>query len=33
MLPLAVGVKATAILHFAFDASDAPQVVPLKLAA
>jgi hypothetical protein len=31
MLPFAVGVKVTAILHLAFDASEAPQVVPLEL--
>jgi len=29
-MPLAVGVKVTAILHFAFDASDEPQVVPAE---
>jgi hypothetical protein len=33
MLPLAVGVNVTAILHLAFEASDAPQVVPLELMA
>jgi hypothetical protein len=32
-LPFAVGVKVSAILHFAFAASDAPQVVPLELTA
>ena len=31
MLPFAVGVNVTAILHFAFEASDAPQVVPAEL--
>jgi len=33
MLPLAVGVKVAAILHLAFDASEAPQVVPEELMA
>ena len=33
MLPLAVGVNVTAMLHFAFEASEAPQVVPLELVA
>src|SRR5580704_9749456 len=33
MLPFALGVKVTAILHLAFDASDAPQVVPTVLMA
>ncbi len=33
MLPLAVGVNVTAILHLAFDASEAPQVVPEELIA
>jgi hypothetical protein len=33
MLPLAVGVKVTAMLHLAFDANDDPQVVPLELVA
>ena len=31
MLPFAVGVNVTAILHFAFEASEAPQVVPAEL--
>jgi hypothetical protein len=32
-LPFAVGVNVTAILHFAFVANDAPQVVPVELTA
>jgi len=33
MLPLEVGVNVAAMLHFAFEASDAPQVVPVELIA
>jgi hypothetical protein len=33
MLPFALGVNVTAILHLALDASDAPQVVPLEFVA
>jgi len=32
-LPSADGVKVTAILHLAFDASEAAQVVPVELMA
>jgi hypothetical protein len=31
--PAAVGINVTAMLHFAFDASEEPQVVPLELIA